>query len=171
MQLYREAVNKQLAKGFISQVVPTKDQFLSTFFLTEKSNGEKRFILNLKKLNNFIDPPHFKMEDWKTVICTYGTLNTYRSAISLITIKSFGDDPQIEHFCKGASVLKPQKPKFDVIWNETLSLEDLTRKLVTLLALALGQRPAIKIGNITKASDAYLIRISDRLKTSGVGRT
>ena len=58
--------------------------------------------------------------------------------------------------------------------NDTLALEDLTRKLVTLLALASGQRQqtlaAIRISNIKVVSDAYLINISDRLKTSGVNR-
>lgn len=43
------------------------DQFISTYFLTNKSNGNKRFILNLKKLNTFIKTSHFKMEDFRTV--------------------------------------------------------------------------------------------------------
>ncbi|XP_011858159.1 PREDICTED: uncharacterized protein LOC105555726 [Vollenhovia emeryi] len=27
-----------------------------------------RFILNLKELNSYMDPPHFKLEDWRTVV-------------------------------------------------------------------------------------------------------
>lgn len=45
-----------------------KDQFISTYFLADKSNREKRFILNLKKLNKFIKPLHFKLEDIRTAI-------------------------------------------------------------------------------------------------------
>ena len=36
-------------------------------FLIIKSNGQKRFILNLKKLNKLIIPPHFKIEGMRTV--------------------------------------------------------------------------------------------------------
>lgn len=47
---------------------PSQDQFLSPFFLRDKSSGGKRFILNLRDLNCYIDPPHFKLEDWRTVV-------------------------------------------------------------------------------------------------------
>lgn len=40
--------------------------FLSNIFLTQKSNGGHRFILNLKQLNKFISNAHFKMEDHRT---------------------------------------------------------------------------------------------------------
>lgn len=46
---------------------PCEGQFLSPYFLADKPNKEKRFILNLKNLNKFIDAPHFKMEDRKIV--------------------------------------------------------------------------------------------------------
>lgn len=61
-------ISKLVKKRSISKVVPCKGQFLSPFFLVDKPNGDKRFILNLKKLNEHLNPPHFKMEDWKTVI-------------------------------------------------------------------------------------------------------
>lgn len=56
-----------LKKGAITKRSSIKGQFLSTYFLAEKSNGEKRFILNLKKLYKFLNPLHFKLEDRKTV--------------------------------------------------------------------------------------------------------
>ena len=79
---------------------------------------------------------------------SYGTLNTYRSAISLININKVGEDENIKRYCKGVSVLKPQKPKYNYTWdpktvlnylstlypNESLSLDKLSKKLVTLLA-------------------------------------
>lgn len=42
-------------------------QFLFPVFLADETNGTKRFILNLKKLNKFIVAPHFKMEDYRKV--------------------------------------------------------------------------------------------------------
>lgn len=55
-------------KGAIELVDPCEDQFLSSFFLVDKPAGGKRFILNLKALNKYIQPPHFKLEDWRTVV-------------------------------------------------------------------------------------------------------
>lgn len=37
-----------------------------SFFLAQKPDKSCRFILNLKKLNEFISPCHFKMEDVRT---------------------------------------------------------------------------------------------------------
>lgn len=66
--LLKIAINVLLDKGAIARCKPCKGQFLSSFSLVDKSNGEKRFILNLKKLNLFINAPHFKLEDQKTVM-------------------------------------------------------------------------------------------------------
>lgn len=61
-------IARLLNKGAIVQVEPTSDQFLSSYFIIEKSSGGVRFIFNLKDLNRYIDPPHFKLEDWRTVV-------------------------------------------------------------------------------------------------------
>ncbi|XP_018404624.1 PREDICTED: uncharacterized protein LOC108781208 [Cyphomyrmex costatus] len=55
-------------KGAIELVSDCEDQFLSSFFVIRKSPGGWRFILNLKRLNEYIIAPHFKMEDWRTVV-------------------------------------------------------------------------------------------------------
>lgn len=57
-----------LHKGAIELINPRADQFLSSFFLVDKPLGDKRFILNLRELNTYLRPPHFKLEDWRTVI-------------------------------------------------------------------------------------------------------
>lgn len=54
--------------GAIKSCAPSNGQFLSSFFLVTKPNGKNRFVLNLKKLNTFIDSDHFKLEDIRTAI-------------------------------------------------------------------------------------------------------
>lgn len=118
---------------------------------------------------------------------SYSTLNTYRSAISLISSDEVGLHPLIKRFFKGIAVLKPQKPRYEFVWDpspvieylaslfpyEGLPLELITKKLITLLALTTAQRmqtlASIQCSNIV-ISDALVIRIPARLKTSGIGR-
>nr|CAI5851674.1 unnamed protein product [Callosobruchus analis] len=54
--------------GAVKKVNTAPSQYLSSYFLADKSDGGKRFILNLNRLNKFLDPPHFKMEDFRTVL-------------------------------------------------------------------------------------------------------
>lgn len=54
--------------GAVEECTPTVGQFVSRIFLANKSNGTKRFILNLKQLNEYLIAPHFKMEDVRTVM-------------------------------------------------------------------------------------------------------
>lgn len=121
-------------------------------------------------------------------IGSYSTLNSYRSAISLISLEEMGSHPLVKRFCKGVSVLKPQRPRYNFIWDpapvvarlaslyphEDLPLELISRKLATLLALTTAQRmqtlAAISISNIT-FSDSLIIKIPARLKTSGIGKS
>ncbi|XP_047990684.1 uncharacterized protein LOC125229783 [Leguminivora glycinivorella] len=60
------AIQKLLDLGAISECHKVKNQYISKVFLAPKPNGGKRFILNLKGLNKFIAPCHFKMEDYRT---------------------------------------------------------------------------------------------------------
>lgn len=64
----KRCVDKLLKMGAISKCKPVKDQFISSIFLVPKPDGSHRLILNLKNLNKFITPQHFKMEDRKTVL-------------------------------------------------------------------------------------------------------
>lgn len=65
---YNAEIERLLQKGALEIVESSADQFLSSFFLIKKSSGGMRFILNLRNLNSYISPPHFKLEDWRTVI-------------------------------------------------------------------------------------------------------
>lgn len=118
---------------------------------------------------------------------TYGTLNSYRSAISQIAGPNLGQDFRVKRFFKGVFGKRPPRPRYENIWDpqivlsyvktletETLSLEVLSKKLVVLLALATGHRiqtlSLIKINNITIEPHRILIKISDRIKTSALNR-
>lgn len=118
----------------------------------------------------------------------YGSLNSMRSALSLITDVELGSDPRVKRFCKGASVLKPSKPKYALTWDpnpvitylgtltphSALDRKTLTRKLTTLMALATASRvqnlALIRRANIS-LTNPVIIKIPDRIKTSGVNRT
>ena len=59
-------ISQLIKKGAISKCLDEPDQFISDVFLTPKSDGSFRFILNLKKLNQYVYTSHFKMEDVRT---------------------------------------------------------------------------------------------------------
>lgn len=52
--------------GVIVETEHRPDQFLSSYFLIDKKLGGKRFILNLKNLNEYINPSHFQMKSLTT---------------------------------------------------------------------------------------------------------
>ena len=56
-------VEKRLRKGAIEEVKPCGNQFLSNIFTIPKKGGERRPVVDMRDLNNFIEPVHFKMED------------------------------------------------------------------------------------------------------------
>lgn len=119
---------------------------------------------------------------------SYSSLNSYRSAISLIVGPEVAEDFRMKRFFKGVSKQRPAKPKYDSTWdpkivldllsswgdNENLTLKDLSRKVVTLLALVTGHRmqtfAVIKTENIEFHTDRMEIKIPERIKTSGNGR-
>ena len=49
-------------KGCHDQSDPYPDQFLSNILTLPKKDGGNRSVINLKKLNNFIHSPHFKIK-------------------------------------------------------------------------------------------------------------
>ncbi|XP_071578071.1 uncharacterized protein [Temnothorax nylanderi] len=117
----------------------------------------------------------------------YGSLNSARSAISLISERNLGQNRNIARFFKGVFMLRPVKPKYDRIWDvdialrkieewfplDELSLDQLSERLVLLLALGTAHRvqtlASIKLPNIKRNSEGYEIEIPDRIKTSRPG--
>ena len=58
-----------LSKGAIKEIHPpeSREGFYSNLFLVPKKDGGTRPVINLKKLNEFIPPQHFKMEGIHTL--------------------------------------------------------------------------------------------------------
>lgn len=117
---------------------------------------------------------------------SYSTLNSYRSALSLLLGNNTTTDDCVKRFLKGVYRLRPPAPKYQNTWdpttvltflnqspNESLSLKDLSHKTITLLALASAQRiqtlSLIKIKNIIFETEKLIIKIEDLIKTSKPG--
>lgn len=114
----------------------------------------------------------------------YGTLNSFRSALSIILGKEISTNDYVSRFLKGVFRLRPNLPKYKNSWdpnmvlsyvsgqfpNETLKLDIITKKLVTLLALSTGQRvqtlSLIKMDNIHFDESGVNIVIDEIIKTS-----
>uniref|UniRef100_A0A1Y1LDW4 Tyr recombinase domain-containing protein n=1 Tax=Photinus pyralis TaxID=7054 RepID=A0A1Y1LDW4_PHOPY len=136
------------------------------------------FILNFNNILSFLS-------DLFNRGFSYSNLNTVRSALSLILSPEVGSDARIKRFFRGVFKLRPSSPKYKHTWdptivlshlstyypNQDLSLEQLTRKLVTLLILITAHRvqtlSLIRVKNIILNEDKIQIRIPDRIKTSG----
>lgn len=120
---------------------------------------------------------------------SYGTLNSHKSALSLISNSKLGEDDRIKRLLKGFYKGRPPLPKYNITWdtnkvlnnlkgwypNNNLSLENISKKLVILLALSTAHRAQtlslIKISNIKYSDSGIHIIISDIVKTSGPGRS
>lgn len=116
---------------------------------------------------------------------SYGTINNYRSAVSLLSKEKIGSHLDVCRFMKGIWRNRPQLPKYNNTWDVTIvlnylenldvsKLKNLAFKTVTLLALCSAQRAQtlskVKLSNIKKVPDGLEIKIPDLLKTSGPGR-
>lgn len=116
---------------------------------------------------------------------SYGTINLVCSALSIISGNDhIGDNPMVCRLIKGVFRLKPPRPKYNYTWdvnivldhlqskcpNSTLSLRELSLKLVTLLAFGTGHRmktlASIKLNNIRHNRNGIMINITDIIKTS-----
>lgn len=119
---------------------------------------------------------------------SFSVINSHRSALNLLFSPPSRDEKIINRFLKGVSNLRPPKPKYNFTWNpdpvltyleawyplHSLTLKDLTFKLVTLMALTSASRvqtlSLVKLDNINITSEKIEIKIEDRVKTTAVGR-
>ena len=61
-------MKKLLKKLVIVYSTPVEGEFISGVFTRDKKDGNKRMILNLKKLNKFVNYDHIKIESINNVI-------------------------------------------------------------------------------------------------------
>ena len=121
----------------------------------------------------------------------YGYIAGARSALSAVIPKvdgtKFGKDPKVKRFVKGVFRLRPQLPKYVEIYdpsiildyvrklpdNKHLVLEELVKKLATLICLLSGQRgqtmPLLKLDCMSKSNDVYTFFIPEPLKQTRPG--
>jgi hypothetical protein len=66
-KLLRQEIAQLLAKKAIEPVTDGSPGFQSSLFVIPKRNGGYRPVFNLKRLNQHLDAPHFKMETLKQV--------------------------------------------------------------------------------------------------------
>ena len=66
--LIKDEIDKLLTKGVIKETCHEEKEFVSPIFISHKSNGGIRLILNLKQLNKNIEYHHFKMESISTIL-------------------------------------------------------------------------------------------------------
>lgn len=115
---------------------------------------------------------------------SYGTINSHRSALSLLLGNNVGSDERIKRLLKGIYRQKPPRPKYSTTWdpkvvldyvsewypNSSLNLTKITKKLTILLALCTSHRvqtfSLIRTSNITRSPTGIKITISDIIKTS-----
>lgn len=113
----------------------------------------------------------------------FGTFNSHRSALSFILGEHVQKDSRLGRFMKGISKLRPSRPKYNYTWdpqqvitflgkweNSQITLQQLSYKVATLLALITGQRiqtiSLIRISNFLENSSGIQILITDQIKTS-----
>ena len=66
--LIQEEVKALLGKGAVQVCNPVpQESFYSTLFLVAKKGGQMRPVINLKRINEWITPQHFKMEGMSTL--------------------------------------------------------------------------------------------------------
>lgn len=135
------------------------------------------FAASVPEVLNFLSS-HFNQG------ASYGTLNSYRSAIAQLLGPGIAQDSRVKRFFKGVFHLRPSTPKYINTWdpgcvlnflrnyhNDNISLEKVSHKLAMLLALASGQRvqtlALIEVKNINKSENGIEIKIPKKIKTSG----
>ena len=180
----RKEFSEESIKILLSSLAPsTQKQYKShlkrwlEFCTTQKKDA---YNATEKDIRNFLTE-NFKKRS------QYGTINTLRSAISLISENNIGESRNNNRFVKGCAHLRPSKTKYNEIWDvdivlnflektsfdQCISLKELTLKAVTLLALCTAQRAQsiskIKIKNIKEINEKIVIYFDERLKTTRVG--
>ena len=120
-------------------------------------------------------------------------MNSYRSAVSVtieaVTGYSLRAHRLVSRFMKGVFMARPPQPKYCVTWDvrvvtnylktlslySSLTLKNLTLKLIALIALVTAQRCqslcSLRLDSLTVTSNTTVFTINDRLKNSRPGKS
>lgn len=146
-----------------------------------KNNNVEMFSTFIPPIISFLTEQFYKG-------ASYGSLNSHRSALSLLLGNNIGSDDSIKRLLKGAFKVRPSVPKYTSTWdpqivlntvsewfpNREQSIEKITKKLAILLALCTAHRvqtlSLIKTSNISIGNNGAEIVITDIIKTSAPGR-
>ena len=127
------------------------------------------------------------LTEWFNEGASYGTLNSARSAISLISLKPLTKNATISRFFEGLYKLRPSLPRYTTTRNseiilkeaakfepiESLSLRDITEKLIILLAMGTAHRvrslSLISTDHKKIEQSGIEIKIVDLIETSRPG--
>ena len=63
-----EEISKLLRKGVITGASHCTGEYISTIFIRPKKDGAHRLILNLKKVNEYVEYHHFNMDTLQSAI-------------------------------------------------------------------------------------------------------
>ena len=168
-----------------------------------RDGTKKQYGTYITKWQNFCDqrqinpiqPSLGSVLDFLTVLyqqgLTYSAINTARSALSsYVTLKDgtcVGKHPLVSRLMKGIFQEKPPRPKYTDIWDvsvvlshlhslspvDTLSLKELTLKLLMLILLVSGQRGQtvhlLNIDHMVFSNNCYTFQLVEHLKQSRPG--
>ena len=84
-----------------------KDQFISNLFLVKKKNGKFRPVINLRKLNKFVEYFHFKME-------------TLQHVTELLKRDAYFTSIDLENAYFSIPISKNSRKYLKFIWNDVL---------------------------------------------------
>lgn len=182
--MIRQNVSVAASEIMLASIQPsTISSYSSALKKWWKFCGSRKIDPFLPTTNEVLD---FLVIEFNTGLA-YSTLNCTRSAISLIVGPRSPDQTIFSRFFKGLFNLRPAQPKYKDTWDpqivfkffssppsSSLNLLDLSKKLITLLALTTGHRmqtfQKITLQNIQFNSSQATIFIPDRIKTSGKGK-
>lgn len=102
-------IQKLLELGVLIEVQPDDYQFISPIFTVPKKDNknEHRMILNLKQLNEYIEPHHFKME-------------TFESALKLVKQNCYFASIDLRHAYYSIHMAEEDQKYLRFIWKEKI---------------------------------------------------
>lgn len=107
INILEKEINNLLSIGVIKQVAFDEHQYISPIFtVPKKDKNEYRMILNLKELNEYIEPHHFKME-------------TFESALKLIKPFSYFASIDLRHAYYSINMAENDQKFLRFQWRET----------------------------------------------------